>query len=404
MTRFRAAPLVAATISAVLLAACSGGNQPGSRTSSPGSVATSTAPSGSPTAGSAASTPASSPAVSDTPAPVHGSVKVDRVVATNINVPWGLALLPGGDLLVSSRDTRRITRINLASGRKTDLGEVLQARSTGNIGGEGGLLGVVLSPDFSQNHQLFIYYSTDQDNRIARLTYDQSASPGHQINGLKVILTGIPHGTIHNGGRLAFGPDGMLYATTGESGDPSLSQDKGSLGGKILRMTASGQPAPGNPNPHSVVWTYGHRNVQGLAWDRSGRLWASEFGDRKADELNLIQKDHNYGWPATQGRTDIAKYTSPVAEWGTEVDSPSGIAFAGGSIWMAALRGERLWRIPLDGARTAGRPEDFLTGEYGRLRSVLALDAHTLLVTTSNTDGRGTPGPADDRILELTVH
>ena len=326
-----------------------------------------------------------------------------RTVAEGLNVPWGLARLGDDQLLVTSRDTRTITRIDLTSGRKTVIGEISQGRSNGTTGGEGGLLGLAPSPDFADNHVLYVYYSTDRDNRIARVTYRPDAPAGRQLADLRVIVDRIPHGLHHNGGRLAFGPDGMLYATTGEAGDPDLSQDKGSLGGKILRMTPSGAPAPGNPDPQSLVWSYGHRNVQGIAWDPAGRLWASEFGDRTADELNLILADHNYGWPDTQGRTDDPRYTSPVAQWGTEVDSPSGIAYAGGAVWMAALRGERLWRIPLDGDRAAGQPEDFLNGRYGRLRSVFALSDHTLLVTTSNTDGRGAPDRSDDRILELAV-
>jgi glucose/arabinose dehydrogenase len=329
-------------------------------------------------------------------------VQVTGTVARRLNVPWGLALLPGGDLLVTSRDSARITRIDLRTGRRTLVGRIPGVVPGGPIGGEGGLLGIAVSPKFDSDHRLYVYYSTDQDNRIARVDYRTDRPSGDQLVDLHVILDGIPHGTIHNGGRLAFGPDGMLYAGTGESGDESLSQDLGSLGGKILRMTPDGRPAPGNPYRGSVVWTYGHRNVQGLAWDPAGRMWASEFGDRLADELNLIKKGRDYGWPATQGRTDNPKYTSPVAQWGTEEDSPSGIAYAGGSIWMAALRGERLWRIPLDGAE-ARRPQDFLVGRYGRLRSVIALDDHTLLLTTSNTDGRGDPGPNDDRILRLTV-
>uniref|UniRef100_UPI00158A1555 PQQ-dependent sugar dehydrogenase n=1 Tax=Peterkaempfera griseoplana TaxID=66896 RepID=UPI00158A1555 len=161
--------------------------------------------------------------------------------------------------------------------------------------------------------------------------------------------------------------------------------------------------APGNPFPRSVVYSYGHRNVQGLAWDPHGRLWASEFGDRKADELNLILPGRNYGWPAVQGKAGGGKYTDPVVQWGTEEDSPSGIAYAHGSIWMAALKGQRLWRIPLNGARAAAAPKDFLVGTYGRLRSVLTTADGRLLLTTSNTDGRAAPRPGDDRILELTV-
>lgn len=326
-----------------------------------------------------------------------------RTIATGLNVPWGLALLPDGDLLVTSRDTRTVTRINLTTGRKTAVATIDQAVSNVTSGGEAGLLGIALSPTFRADHRLYLYYSTAHDNRIARFDYDEHRPAGHQLTGRRVILSRIPLGVHHDGGRIAFGPDGMLYATTGEAGDPALAQQKSSLGGKILRMTADGKPAPGNPFQNSVVWSYGHRNVQGLAWDPAGRLWASEFGDRTADELNLIEPGHNYGWPATQGRTTIPGYTSPVAQWGTEVDSPSGIAYASGSIWMAALKGERLWRIGLAGARPVAAPTAFLTDTYGRLRSVVALDTSTLLVTTSNTDGRANPRPGDDRILLVKV-
>ena len=394
--------------------ACSAASDNGSPSAPTSTLPTSAASSPStPSAATATATSAgadtstASPAARSTAGTAHGSVHVDRQIAADLNVPWGLALLPGGDLLVTSRDTRQVWRINLQSGDRTRLGQIGEASSNGSSGGEGGLLGIAVSPDFSRNHRLFVYYSTDNDNRIALLTYHPDRASGSQLSRPTVILKGIPHGLHHNGGRIAFGPDGMLYASTGESGEPSLSQDKSSLGGKILRMTPAGKPAPGNPVAGSVMWSYGHRNVQGLAWDPAGRLWASEFGDRKADELNLIKPDHNYGWPDTQGKTDDDRFTGPVVEWGTEVDSPSGIAYASGSIWMAALRGERLWRIPLDGTKVVGAPhtpEDFLKDEYGRLRSVLALDDHTLLVTTSNTDNRATPRSGDDRILELTVH
>ena len=140
-----------------------------------------------------------------------------------------------------------------------------------------------------------------------------------------MIVTGIPHNVHHNGGRLAFGPDGYLYATTGEAQQPALAQDRSSLGGKILRMTTAGRPAPGNPFD-TLVWSYGHRNVQGIAWDTAGRLWASEFGDHSEDELNLIQPGRNYGWPQTEGRTTRRGMTGPVAQWGPPEDSPSGIA------------------------------------------------------------------------------
>lgn len=338
-----------------------------------------------------------------TPAPPTGSVKVARTIATGLNVPWGLARLPGGNLLVTSRDNGRVTRINPTTGAKTAVGTVSQSVTNVSDAGEAGLLGIAVSPHFTSDHLLFIYYSTATDNRIARFGYDQTAAAGHQLSGPTVILSGIPHAVHHNGGRLAFGPDGMLYAGTGDASESSRAQDRSDLGGKILRMTVDGKPASGNPWPGSPVWTMGHRNVQGMAWDSSGRMWASEFGDKKADELNLITRGRNYGWPDAEGRGGGSAFTDPVAQWGTEQDSPSGIAIAGGSVWMAALKGERLWRIPLDGGRPVARPAAFLIGAYGRLRSVLAIDEHTILVTTSNTDGRIGAHPGDDRILELTV-
>ena len=319
-------------------------------------------------------------------------------------MPWGLALLPDGDqLMITSRDSGQLSLIDLDTGRSSRVGDIPDALGGGSSGGEGGLLGLALSPDFEDDHQLFVYYTTGQDNRIARYRYHPGRDAGDRLSGGTVIVDGIPSGTYHNGGRLAFGPDDMLYASTGEAGNPQLSQDPESLGGKILRMTTEGEPAPDNPDPDSLVWSLGHRNVQGLAWDSEDRLWASEFGDKAADELNLIKPGNNYGWPDAEGSSDGDDFTDPVAEWGTDEDSPSGIAYAGGSIWMAALQGERLWRIPLDGTETLADPQDFLVRDHGRLRSVIAVDDDTILVTTSNTDGRADPGSGDDRILELTV-
>ncbi len=165
-------------------------------------------------------------------------------------------------------------------------------------------------------------------------------------------------------------------------------------------MTTAGQPAPDNPSA-TLVWKDDPRNVQGITRDPAGRLWASEFGDKLAD-ANLIEPGRNYGWPATQGRTDQSGYTSPVAQWGTDEDSPSGIAYAAGCVWMAALKGERLWRIPLNGTAVVSAPQAFLVG-LGRLRSVLTVDDHTLLVTTSNRDGRSTPRSGDDRLFLVSV-
>lgn len=391
-------------VAAAAISGCGSGAGSGPQSTAPAtSSATAPAPASTSSASSTASVTPTAAASSPTPAPATGSASVIRTLAQGLNVPWGLARTTSGDLFVTSRDTGRITLITTSSGKTTAVGTVAQAVSNVEAGGEAGLLGIALSPKFDTDHQLFVYYSTASDNRIARLSYDPAAKPGSRLGGQKVILSGIPHAVHHNGGQLAFGPDGMLYASTGDASQSSRAQDRSDLGGKILRMTTDGRPAGGNPFAGSVVWTYGHRNVQGLAWDSAGRMWASEFGDKTADELNLIVKGRNYGWPETEGKGSTSGATDPVAQWGTEIDSPSGIAIAGGSVWMAALKGERLWRIPLDGDRLVAQPTDFLTGEYGRLRSVMALDDHTLLVTTSNTDGRQSPNSGDDRILVLTV-
>ncbi|MER7582465.1 PQQ-dependent sugar dehydrogenase [Kitasatospora sp. NPDC097691] len=325
--------------------------------------------------------------------------EVRATLAEGLAVPWGVALLPGGDLLVSERDTARIVRVAAGGGAKTEAGVVPGVTA----GGEGGLLGLALSPSFADDHLVHAYLSTAEDNRIVRLGYHPERPAGVQLGSPAVLLSGIPHGPRHNGGRIAFGPDGLLYATTGDSSDSGTAQDKGSLGGKILRLTPDGAPAPDNPFPGSPVYSYGHRNVQGLAWDGEGRLWASEFGENTWDELNLIRPGGNYGWPVVEGTGHRPGYLDPVAQWSPAEASPSGLAYAGGALWMAALRGTRLWRVPIAGDRLVGSPQAYLDGVYGRLRTVVTDRDGTLLLATGNTDGRGDPRPGDDRILRLGV-
>ncbi|MCX4765183.1 PQQ-dependent sugar dehydrogenase [Streptomyces sp. NBC_01275] len=347
---------------------------------------------------SGATSAASSPSAEETP-PAKGAVTVVRTVAEGLNTPWGLAPLPEGGLLVASRDQGTITLVDEKTGEKTELGEVAGVSAAG----EGGLLGLALSPDYASDHMIYAYFTSASDNRIVRVIYDPKRPAGDQLGAPDTVFKGIPKGMIHNGGRIAFGPDGMLYAGTGESGDRGLAQDKKSLGGKILRLTPEGEPAPGNPFPDSPVYSYGHRNVQGLAWDSKQRLFASEFGQDTWDELNAIVPGADYGWPNAEGASDDAKYRDPIAQWHTDDASPSGIAYAEGSIWMAGLKGQRLWRIPLKGTTASADPQSFLQGEYGRLRTVVSAGGDRLWVTTSNTDGRGAPKKDDDRILELKV-
>ncbi|KUN79721.1 glucose sorbosone dehydrogenase [Streptomyces griseoruber] len=370
----------------LLTAGCSSGDG-GSSGAGPSASASRTAVQGS-----------SSPSAEETP-PAKGTVEVVRTVAEGLNSPWGLAPLPEGGLLVASRDEGTITHVDESTGRKTEVGEVPGVSAAG----EGGLLGLALSPDYASDHMVYAYLTSVSDNRIVRMIYDPKRPAGDRLGAPDTVFKGIPKGMIHNGGRIAFGPDGMLYVGTGESGDRGLAQDKESLGGKILRLTPEGEPAPGNPFPDSAVYSYGHRNVQGLAWDSEQRLFASEFGQNTWDELNAIKPGGNYGWPAAEGESDDSAYVNPIAEWHTDDASPSGIAYAEGSIWMAGLKGQRLWRIPLKGTEASADPQSFLQGDHGRLRTVVAAGGDRLWVTTSNTDGRGDPEKGDDRILELKV-
>ncbi|GAA2464122.1 PQQ-dependent sugar dehydrogenase [Streptomyces macrosporus] len=356
---------------------------------------------GSATAGRSASPskdPDRSPGAS--PAPAKGSVKVVDTVATGLESPWGLAPLPDGDLLVSSRDEGTILRVDGESGKTTELGSVPGV----DPGGEGGLLGIAVSPDFAEDRYVYAYFTSASDNRIVRMLYEEDGEEGNRLGAPSTVFRGIPKGVVHNGGRIAFGPDRMLYVGTGDSGDASLAQDRDSLGGKILRMTPDGEPpGHGNPEADSVVYSWGHRNVQGLAWDAEKRLWASEFGQNTWDEVNLIRPGGNYGWPEVEGEAGEEGFVDPVAQWKPADASPSGIAVARGSVWVAGLRGERLWRIPLDGEKTVAEPQAFLEGEYGRLRTVVSDGGDGLWLVTSETDSRGTPGEDDDRILKLEV-
>ena len=320
------------------------------------------------------------------------SVRVEDTVATDLEAPWGLAFLPDGSALVTERDRATISLVDGGSTR--EVGRIVETSPTS----EGGLLGLAVSPEFETDATIFVYVTTTDDNRVLSMTYD-----GSTLGAPTPILTGIPNGEIHDGGRLAFGPDGCLYVSTGETGDGDLAQDDDSLGGKILRITMTGEPAPGNPDESSPIWTKGHRNVQGLAFDDADRLWASEFGSDVWDELNRIEPGNNYGWPAAEGDSNLEGFVDPLVQWSPDQASPSSVAFADGSLWVASLRGERLWQVPVKSDGTLGQPEPHFVGAYGRLRTVVAAPDGTLWLSTSNRDGRGTPGPEDDRILEVVI-
>ncbi|MDP9239816.1 MAG: PQQ-dependent sugar dehydrogenase [Actinomycetota bacterium] len=323
----------------------------------------------------------------DDPADHFPATPAVTVLAGRLTAPWGLAFLPDGSALLTERDTRLIKAVG-----KDGTVRTVQQVTAADSSGEGGLLGITVSPDYARDRLVYAYYTTAEDNRIARFKLGEEPEP---------IVTGIPVSGIHNGGRIAFGPDGYLYAGTGDASARGRSQDVTSLGGKVLRMTPEGKPAPDNPFPGSLVWSYGHRNVQGLAWDARGRLYASEFGQNRHDEVNLIQPRHNYGWPTVEGVGGGGRFTDPLVTWAPSEASPSGIAILGQAIYVACLRGERLWWMPIHTDGKLGRPQSLLVGQYGRLRHVAVAPDGSLWVLTSNRDGRGDPVAADDRLLRL---
>jgi glucose/arabinose dehydrogenase len=372
----------AALFLATFLGACSG---------EPGSSGSVTAPTlTSPATGSTSSATSSPPATSTTPTLPFSVPTTTTVLADHLDVPWAVAFLPDGSALVTLRDKAQLLHLR-SGGAPVVLGTIPGV----DPGGEGGLLGVAVSPDYRTDHEVFLYYTAADDNRVARLTFADGTASRPQP-----VLTGIHKAGNHNGGRLAFGPDGYLYVSTGDAGSSQDSQRKDSLNGKILRITKDGKPAPGNPFDNAV-WSWGHRNVQGMAWAPDGTMYASEFGQNTWDELNLIKPGRNYGWPVVEGRAGRSGFVDPLQQWPTSEASPSGIAWADGSIWMAALRGQSLWRIRVsgNGSRT---PQRLLKGKYGRLRDVELAPDGRLWVLTSNTF-RGDPSPDDDRVVAIPL-
>ena len=318
-----------------------------------------------------------------------GDPKAVGTLVDLLEVPWGVDFLPDGDAVVTERISGRVLQVT-PDGALTRLGTITAAVPEG----EAGLLGVAVSPDFDSDRTLFFYLTTGTDNRVLSAPLD-----GATLGEPTVVLDGIPRGFIHDGGRIAFGPDGYLYVTTGETGDPTLAQDPDSLAGKILRITPDGAPAPGNPDPDSPVWSLGHRNVQGLAWDDEGRLWASEFGDSDFDELNLIEKGGNYGWPQVEGVGGRPGSRRPAA----------GLA---GRAGLAERVGVRR-RAPLDGGppRPAAVADQGLGGReglasHGVVHRGLRPAAHRghrprrpALAHHVQPGRPGPPTPADDRII-----
>jgi glucose/arabinose dehydrogenase len=321
------------------------------------------------------------------------------VLASGLAAPWSILRLGTTDsTLISERDSGTVVE-RLPSGRLRDIGVVPGVVHAG----EGGLLGLATPPrdPAGSARMLYAYLTTATDNRIVRMPLD-GASGSYRLGAATTVLTGLARAGNHDGGRIAFGPDGMLYATVGDAGVPSRAQDPGSLNGKILRMTPTGGVPRDNPTAGSLVYSLGHRNPQGIAWDSTGQLWAAEFGQNTWDEFNRIVPGRNYGWPIVEGIGAKDGFVDPVYQWPTSDASPSGLAFVGGTFFLAALRGERLWAIS-PGSETTATALPFLAGSVGRLRDAVPGPDGSLWILTNNTDGRGSPTAGDDKLLEVRL-
>jgi len=333
---------------------------------------------------------------------VQGILKEDltvedfKTIATNLEIPWDIAFLPGGDMLVTERPGR-LKRIG-KDGAITEITGVADVRRSG----EGGLLGVAVHPKFDENGWIYLYQTITSGNS-AKNRVDRYRLEGSALVERTTIIQNIPGAIYHDGGELVFGADGKLYVTTGDAGQGALAQDLKSLAGKILRLNDDGTIPEGNPFG-TAVWTYGHRNPQGLAWDGQGRLWATEHGrsgvQSGLDELNLIEAGKNYGWPNFEGDEVGEGMTKPIVHSGpTYTWAPAGMAFHAGSMFFGGLRGESLYQ-----AKIGESPVKVLLHfekEYGRIRAVVKGPDDMLYFTTSNRDGRGSPKPGDDKIVRV---
>ncbi|OGE84740.1 MAG: hypothetical protein A3J48_04225 [Candidatus Doudnabacteria bacterium RIFCSPHIGHO2_02_FULL_46_11] len=325
-----------------------------------------------------------------------GADRVATVVAEGLDTPWEIVFLPDGDMLVTERPgvLRRIGK----SPVEINVDGVLER-------GEGGLLGLALHPNFSENNLLYLYFTTSKNgrtiNRVARYEFRENS-----LSNSQTLIDDLPGSSNHNGGRIVFGPDNYLYITTGDAGNSQSAQNINSLAGKILRLKDDGSIPPDNPfgNP---VYSYGHRNPQGLAWDNSGNLWATEHGRSGAasgyDEINFIERGANYGWPNIEGSDTRDNMTAPVIHSGPSTTwAPAGLAFLDGRIYFAGLRGATLYSADVDGAGKLGPLAEYFKNEYGRLRAVTVGPDGLLYISTSNRDGRGQVKTGDDKIIKIT--
>ena len=401
--------------------------------------------------------PVTQPTVTPTPEPTVEEVKPSYVVpagtfktiVTGLKAPWELLFLPDGQALVDERDTGTILQID----KERNVTKVAFTSTTPPCEKfcEGGTLGMAYVADRPEGQlSLFVFLTTLTDNRI--LKYDLDKVDGNwSLSNKRVFFSGIDRSglsTTHNGGRLAIGPDGKLWVSLGDAGmRGSTSQNWDRLAGSVLRFNLDGSVPEDNPREGSYVWAKGLRDTQGMAWDNYGNMWTTEFGQDTWDELNLMEKGKNYGWPIAEGKYKFvetplpegnpgsngqgtaespaptpviptmpsdqeefndSRYTNPYFTWHPEDAACSGIAFVKGSLISACLRGGRLWVMPVLGDKKLGEPQEFFTGKFGRIRKATLAPDGSLWLITSNKDGRGGwskggENPKDDRIIRVSL-
>lgn len=319
-----------------------------------------------------------------------------EVVAENLDIPWELVFLPDGSMLVTERPGRLL--------RIREDRQVIPVAGVEHTG-EGGLLGMALHPNFKTNHFLYLYLTT-RDNGVLRNRVERYTFENDTISNKKTIIENIPGSAVHDGGRIAFGPDKKLYVTTGDAGNEQSAQDTKSLAGKILRLNDDGSIPSDNPFGNAV-YSYGHRNPQGIAWDSAGTLWATEHGRSGPrsgfDEVNLIEPGRNYGWPIIQGDEVREGMESPIAHSGaSDTWAPSGVEIVKNTLFFAGLRGQALYKAQLSQDRIQSLTP-LLAQQLGRLRTVVLGPDGKLYILTNNTDGRGTPKANDDKLIRLNL-
>jgi glucose/arabinose dehydrogenase len=320
-------------------------------------------------------------------------------VTSDTDIPWGLVTLPDGTLLYNRRDAHDVIHLNPATGAKTNIGTVPDVQSTG---GEGGLMGLEINPrTFASDHWLYIMHTSPSDNRIVRVKFENNKLV---TSTEQVLVSGILRNKFHDGGRLRFSPDGRyLFATTGDAQNGDNAQNKNGLNGKVLRLNPDGS-IPGDNPFGNAVWSYGHRNPQGLAFDSQGRLWEQEFGNSVMDETNLISKGGNYGWPScegTSGTCNTAGFIAPKRTYPVAQGSCSGIAIVRNALYVACERGTRMYRAVISGSSLTN-VTTYFQGTYGRLRTVEPAPGGIWL-TTSNGDKDSTPDNSSTKIFHVTL-